>query len=193
MHPCVALLWLPFVTASGALAAAPNDEHGADHPPPVEAVVFRDALSDGLPGPYMVIIPAGEFLMGDPYAGSNRNSAPPHAVRIRRAFAMGRFEVTFAEYDRFAVAAGFPRPDDAGTGRGERPVMNVTWDEAAAYTMWLSEQTGVHYHLPSESQWEYAAAAGARTRYSFGDDVGRICRHANVGDASAFRKYAYFT
>ena len=85
---------------------------------------------------------------------------------------MGRYEVTFADYDRFAEATSRTKPSDEGWGRGSRPVINVSWNDAKAYATWLSAQTGKTYRLPSESEWEYAARAGTRTRYSWGNDIG---------------------
>ena len=88
---------------------------------------------------------------------------------------MGRHEVTFAEYGRFADASVTPqtRPADRGWGRGSRPVINVSHEDAQAYAIWLSTQTGKTYRLPSEAEWEYAARAGTRTRYSWGDRIAR--------------------
>ena len=133
---------------------------------------FQDPLQDGSPGPWMQLIPAGKFSMGsgddNPFAAPNEK--PLRSVTISRAFALGRFPVTFEEYDRFAAATGRERPDDAGWGRGYRPVINVSWQDAVAYCDWLSEQTGFRYRLPAESEWEYAARAGTDTRWFHGDD-----------------------
>jgi len=103
--------------------------------------IFRDRLRDGSQGPEMVWIPAGSFRMGDLQGGGRSNEKPIHRVSVDR-FAMGRYEVTFAEYDRFAEATGRKKPSDEGWGRGSRPVINVNWNDATAYAKWLSEQTG---------------------------------------------------
>ncbi|MGH8499760.1 MAG: formylglycine-generating enzyme family protein, partial [Methylococcales bacterium] len=113
------------------------------------------------------------------------DEAPQHEVTIAQPFAIGKFEVTFAEYDRFAQATGRPLPDDSGWGRDRQPVINVSWIDAQAYARWLSQQTGINYRLPSEAEWEYAARAGSTTPY-FWDDKGRIEDYAwyykNSGD-----------
>ena len=88
------------------------------------------------------------------------------------SFALSKYEVTFEEYDLFTDATGRERADDRGFGRGHRPVINITWDDAVAYTEWLSEQTGKNYRLPSEAEWEYAARAGTGDEYSWGDNLG---------------------
>ena len=84
---------------------------------------------------------------------------PVHDVQIKR-FALGKYEVTFDEYDRFAVATGRGIPVDQGWGRGLQPVINVSWDDARDFAKWLSQQTGKKYRLPSEAEWEYAARSG---------------------------------
>lgn len=133
---------------------------------------FRDRLQDDSPGPWMQLILPGEFTMGsgddDPLAKPDEK--PQHPVTISRAFALGRFPVTFEEYDRFVVATGREALDDAGWGRGHRPVINVSRQDAVDYCEWLSEQTGFRYRLPTEAEWEYAARAGTDTSWFHGDD-----------------------
>ena len=111
--------------------------------------------------PEMVEIPQGSFLQGDVEKLGVASWNPVHPVTIK-SFAMGKYEVTFAEYDRFAIATGRRLPEDQGWGRNHRPVINVSWDDAAAYAGWLSKQTGKRYRLPTESEWEYAARSGAK-------------------------------
>lgn len=130
--------------------------------------------------PEMVVIPAGSFTMGADKAttkGAKAYEGPPHEVTIRR-FAIGRYEVTFAEWDACVAAKGCPyRPNDRGWGRGRRPVINVSWHDANRYLRWLARTTGKPYRLPSEAEWEYAARAGTTTGYWWGDALGR--RRAN--------------
>ena len=124
--------------------------------------------------PEMVVIPAGRFRMGCVSGGDDcdRNERPVHEVDVA-SFALSKYEVTFEDYERFVAAKGHRWPDAEGWGRGDRPVINVSWDDAVAYASWLSEETGEEYRLPSESEWEYAARAGTTTRYSWGPDLGR--------------------
>nr|VFJ44831.1 MAG: Formylglycine-generating enzyme, required for sulfatase activity, contains SUMF1/FGE domain [Candidatus Kentron sp. DK] len=132
--------------------------------------ILQDTLGDGAYGPGMIVIPAGSFQMGSPGSefGHTSSEAPQHLVHIAEPFALGVTEVTFADYDRFATATGRELPGDNGWGRGKRPVVNVSWWEATAYTAWLSEQTGWNYRLPSEAEWEYAARAGTATPFFTG-------------------------
>ena len=132
----------------------------------------------------MVVLPTGSFQMGSPDTEADRGSdeGPVRTVNISQRIAMGRYEVTFAEYDRFESATGRESPDDEGWGRGSRPVINVSQEDAKAYAVWLSAQTGKTYRLPSESEWEYAARAGSRTRYSWGDEIN--CGQARYGWSS---------
>ncbi len=130
------------------------------------ALAFRDCAEC----PEMVIIPEGAFLMGSAESETPRDSdeGPQRFVNIR-SFAMGRYEVTFEEYDACVAARGCSQgPADNGWGRGQRPVINVSWEDAQDYARWLSARTGQHYRLPSEAEWEYAARAGATTIFATG-------------------------
>lgn len=140
---------------------------------------FQDQLKDGSTGPAMVKVPSGTFNMGasaSESAGTGWASwaMPTHSVTIAKPFAIGAYEVTFQEYDAFAKATGRTPPSDQGYGREKRPVINVSWDDAWAYAVWLSAQTGARYRLPSEAEWEYACRAGSTTNYSFGDDAASL-------------------
>ncbi|MDX8389889.1 MAG: formylglycine-generating enzyme family protein, partial [Mariprofundaceae bacterium] len=88
----------------------------------------------------------------------------------KKGFWMGKYEITFAQYDAFCKATRQNRPKDSGWGRGNRPVTSITWFNATAFANWLSGQTGEHYRLPTEAEWEYAVRAGTMTAFSFGDN-----------------------
>ncbi len=135
--------------------------------------VFRDRLADGSPGPQMVWLPAGEFRMGDLDGKGDPDEGPVRRVRLARPVAIGLHEVTFDEYERYCRDSGTPVPDDSGFGRGSRPVVNVAWQDAVAYGVWLSEQTGRRYRLPTEAEWEYAARGGTSSRFWWGDGPAR--------------------
>ena len=122
--------------------------------------------------PEMVFVPAGSFTMGSQDAGETEQ--PEHRVSIPAPLAVGKYEVTFAEWDacvRYGGCEGH-RPSDYDWGRGGRPVVEVTWGQAKKYAEWLSRRTGREYRLLSESEWEYVARAGATTDYWWGDEIG---------------------
>ena len=123
--------------------------------------------------PVMIVIPAGKFIMGSPENEPDREASegPQHEVTVAKPIAVSKFEVTFEEWDACVAAAACPRVPDHW-GRGEMPVINVSWGEAKQYAGWLSRLTGKEYRLLTEAEWEYAARAGANTRYSWGDDPG---------------------
>ncbi len=143
--------------------------------------------------PKMVKIPAGKFQMG---SNVSKDEQPIHRVKIK-SFFMSKYEITFAEYDIFAEATGKQKPDDNGWGRDNqravfRAVFNISWDDAVAYATWLSQQTGDQYRLPSEAEWEYAARAGTKTKYWWGDDIDK--NKANpVGSFKANQFGLYYT
>ncbi len=122
----------------------------------------------------MVALRAGQFDMGSEDFPFEK---PPHKVAIK-PFAIGRYEVRFAEWDLCVAEGGCKhRPDDRGLGRGPRPVTDVSWLDAQEFTAWLSRKTGHRYRLPSEAEWEYAARAGTASAFWWGDKPG--AGHAN--------------
>jgi formylglycine-generating enzyme required for sulfatase activity len=129
--------------------------------------------------PEMVEIAPGSFNMGDvlepdieksPWdrgdwlRGRWESAGSVHVVQIQKPFKIARYEVTFEEYDRFALTTGRGQPDDMGLGRGRQPVINVSWGDAVAYAEWLSKQTRKRYRLPSEAEWEYAALGSGKEK-----------------------------
>jgi len=151
------------------VAAGPGEDDSQAQPVAAGASVLRtvrDRLADGSAGPLMVAIPAGTFGMGSRLSGEP-NERPEHQVQVG-GFLVGATEVTFSDFDRFVRAAGRRSPDAFGWGRGRRPVVDVTWDDARDYAQWLSRQTGRRYRLPSEAEWEFAARGGTTSAYWWG-------------------------
>jgi formylglycine-generating enzyme required for sulfatase activity len=124
--------------------------------------------------PEMVVVPAGHFTMGSPdtEVGRYDDENPQHPVTIAKPFAVSKFVVTFAEWDTCASVGGCPQASDSGFGRGTRPAINISWDDAEKYVAWLSTMTGKPYRLLTEAEWEYAARAGTTTAYFWGDEIG---------------------
>jgi formylglycine-generating enzyme required for sulfatase activity len=144
--------------------------------------VFRDCPDCA----EMVVVPDGEFDMGSTETPVEQ---PAHHVTIANPFAIGRREVTFAEWDLCVAAGGCKyRPGDHGWGRGDRPVIDVSWDDAGEFVGWLSQKTGHAYRLPTEAEWEYAARAGSASAYWWGREIGvGRAKCADCGGDAAMR------
>jgi formylglycine-generating enzyme required for sulfatase activity len=123
--------------------------------------------------PEMVVVPTGSFTMGSPASEGNGDEGPQHAVTFEKQLAVGRFAVTFDEWDACAADGGCNGYEamDQGWGRGRRPVINVSWDDASAYAAWLSRKTGKTYRLLSEAEREYVARAGTTTPFWLGASI----------------------
>lgn len=134
----------------------------------------------------MMVVPSGEFTMGSPPSELYRGAETQHRVTISSPFALGKHEVTFAQWDACVAdgGCGGAKPDDQGWGRDNRPVIDVSWNDAKSYAAWLSRKTGKAYRLPSEAEWEYAARAGTRTAYSFGATI--TTEQANYDGTAAY-------
>jgi formylglycine-generating enzyme len=191
-----------------ATPAAPPAPLAASGFPAAPGGAFRDQPF----APEMVVIPGGAYVMGSSEAETTREKRAPAAAAFERPqhevavapVAIGRFHVTRAEFDGFVKATGRtglgncivnkagkwgPEPKrsylDTLFPQGPRhPAVCVTWDEARAYAEWLSQQTGHRYRLIRETEWEYAARAGATTARWWGDEPGDLCRRVNGGDLS---------
>lgn len=121
--------------------------------------------------PEMVRLQGGCFAFGSPTAEPGREDDEHLAEqRCVAPFSIGRYEVTVAEFDRFAQQSGISR-SDRGPGEKRLPAVRVTWADAAAYAAWLSEETGRRFRLPTENEWEFAARGGSSTAFWWGDDV----------------------
>lgn len=171
--------------ATPAALSAPTPGGCHDPAPPerystAALAVWRDCADT----PELVSLPAGRFLMGESGDVGLSYELPVREVQVA-PFALGRYEVTFLEWDA-CVADGFclARPDDRGWGRGFHPVINVSWVDAQQFVAWLSRKTGQPYRLPSEAEWEYAARAGSAEHYYWGDSSASVCEYANAFDIS---------
>ena len=125
--------------------------------------------------PEMVKIPLGSFIMGSNHGSPDQK--PPHRIKMKKHFAIGKYEITFSQYDAFARATKRKKPDDEGWGRGNRPVINVSLQNAKDYAKWLSKKTRRNFRLPTEVEWEYVTRTGFKSQLGFNDLIG-------LGDAN---------
>ncbi len=169
---------------SSALFALATIAHAQEAKP---GTAFRDCPTC----PDMVVLPAGEFVMGSSKEESGQtDEKPQHKVSFAKPYAIGKTEVTFDQWDACTTAGKCPKASDDDLGRGSRPVINVSREEAQMYTAWLSQTTGKKYRLPSESEWEYAARGGTTTPWYWGisetsEGSPRACEYANVHDQTS--------
>ncbi|MFC5372793.1 formylglycine-generating enzyme family protein [Brevundimonas faecalis] len=172
MPPGLVISPLRVGTASTVEGPTPQETHG-------------QALRDCADCPEMTVIRAGSFMMGSPASEEGRQASegPRHLVTIGRAFAIGKYEVTFDQYDACVADRHCAPVPDQEWGRGRRPVINVSYRDASLYVAWLSEKTGQAYFLPSESEWEYAARAGTDTPWNTGTAL--LADEANIMDQFA--------
>jgi formylglycine-generating enzyme required for sulfatase activity len=134
----------------------------------------KDSFKECDACPQMLVVPAGRFMMGSPNSEKGRegDEGPQHPVTFARPFAVGKFAVTFDEWDACWADAGCGyRPSDAGWGRGRRPAIHVSWDDAQQYVAWLSHKTGKSYRLLSEAEREYVTRAGTTTPFWWGTSI----------------------
>lgn len=164
-------------------ASAASVQQAVDNPAetpasPIEEIPTRVpgyTFTDCEGCPEMTVLAGGLFVMGSPAseAGRGRDEGPQHEVSLA-PFAIGKYEVTFAQWDACLAGGGCNgySPPDGGWGRGNRPVTNISWEDAQAYLDWLNRQTGgLRYRLATEAEWEYAARAGQTDAYGFGPRV----------------------
>lgn len=200
-RPQLVLAALLFVPCAAADAGA-ADAYVAAVP---AAAILRDCADC----PDMVVVAPGRFTMGFDGGEEGRPEGPTRAVEIRGAFALGRLEVTHAQYAAFIAATGYQSdagcygplragetgnwswypeatwqrlPGSAPAPRATDPVVCISWRDAQAYVGWLSRRTGQRYRLPTEAEWEYAARAGSIKQYPWGDAVDDGCAQANMYD-----------
>jgi formylglycine-generating enzyme required for sulfatase activity len=160
---------VPILATPGDLSVLSAEQERAQKP--------KDTFKECTNCPEMIVVSAGSFTMGSPASepGRGADEGPQHKATFARQFAVGRFELTFDEWDACVANGGCNgyKPSDQGWGRGRRPMINVSWDDAKAYVAWLSRETGKPYRLLSEAEFEYAARAGSQTAYPWGNDIGK--------------------
>ncbi|NOQ65405.1 MAG: SUMF1/EgtB/PvdO family nonheme iron enzyme [Methyloprofundus sp.] len=159
---------------------------GCSSTPPLEApiTIVNGYTIQHLPE--TIELPAGQFYMGD-QSGAGDSDERPVQQMVIAAFALGRYEITFQQFDEYTDAEGLPRVLSSNTQRGVLPVVNVSWHAAQAYTQWLSVHTGQKWRLASEAEWEYAARAGQYSHFQSGNAPESVCSVGNIADQTALK------
>ena len=154
---------------------------------------ISDPLKTGGTGPVMVVIPPGQFTMGDPNGGQSER--PVRSVQLTQPFAVSKYEVGVEDFLRYTQHKGETAPKKLvkalaeGEVTTQSPVVYVSHQNATKYAQWLSAQTGAQYRLPTEAEWEYIARAGSSSAYFFGEEPQQLCQHANVADQTLKKRY----
>ena len=164
-----------------------NESNGLSISKSADTYKVGDTFRDCATCPEMVVVPSGSFMMGSPADEPHRrdDEGPQHRVTISEPFAVGKYAVTVGQFEEFANETGHPNNEwhDPGFKQSaDHPVVKVNWNDAKAYTEWLSTKTGQNYRLLSEVEWEYVARAGTTTAYHFGADITH--EHANYHHAN---------
>jgi len=134
----------------------------------------RDELPGQFEAPELVVLPAGDFLMG---SDTLPEEQPPHRVKIAYQIAISLYEITAKEYEDYCRATDKVCPEQVWDE--DSPVVSINWNDAVAYADWLSDSTGFQYRLPTEAEWEYAARGGTETPYFFGDEITPSAAHSS--------------
>lgn len=182
-NPAVAVLRVLILSSVSLVAST----HAQELPAPGSE--FRDCAGC----PAMIVIPAGRFEMFTPPLPVGRpvDEGYVRTAHVRQPFALGKYEVTFDEWDACVRDKRCVELKDEGWGRGRRPAIYVSFHEALAYTKWLSKKTGKKYRLPTETEWEYAARAGADSSRFFGLKPSQVCEYGNVYDETGEAAHEY--
>ena len=174
---------------------------------------FADELRSGERGPEMVLIPPGRFQIGCAFIGGcDARGVPEHDVEFKASFGLSKYEVTRGQFARFVQSTGYVTEGERDQGcwtwadgwerdtyrtwrqpgfsqTDSHPVACVSWEDAVAYTQWLSDETGKLYRLPSDAEWEYAARAGSWANFRYEDDQSKLCNTGNVADRTVQQRY----
>jgi len=171
----IGLALIAALAAQGALPSEVQPRVGVLSTDTERALAPKDVFKECDDCPEMIVVPAGSFMMGSPESEwvRSKDEDPRHLVTIDQAFSVSKFAVTFDEWEACVADGGCNayRPDDHGWGRGRRPVIYVSWNDANAYAAWLSRKTSKTYRLLSETEREYVTRAGSTTPFWWGATI----------------------